>query len=175
MKDVERMMRAAARVLKYRNQLPKSSLREYKQTRATFCGLCRAILKSPKALAASGDICLSCHMRGRKPRWLHLHGRFLIRARSEAELGYADFAALCGWSAQRQLAVEKQVKVQFRVARVLATTLVKLAHEGRSVRTAFREWPLFVVLADLDMVDPTEDEKEPRPVGDEERHGDLYA
>lgn len=148
------MMRAAKRVLRFKNSMGSRSAKRYSvRPRIVFCGLCRSPLKSPKALAASGDVCLSCHMRGRKIRWLHVHGKFIMRARTEAGLSVPQFAELCKWSTQRQIAVERQVKVQPRVAVKLATAFAAMANDGMIVRTVFREWPLFVVLADLDSLD----------------------
>ena len=151
-------MRTAKRVLQFKNSLGSRNAARYEnRPRVVVCGLCRSPLKSPKSLAASGDVCLSCHMRGRKIRWLHVHGKFVMRARTDAGLSTTQFAELCGWTSQRQLALERQVKVQPRVAVKLATAFASMANAGLNVRTVFKEWPLFVVLADLDSLDVEEE------------------
>lgn len=119
---------------------------------SVICGLCRYEQGSAKAWSSRSDMCLSCGMRGDKPKWLRTSGFAVSRWREAAGLTQAEMASACGWTQARQSILERQRKVNATTAAALARGFVRVAGSGRQIERVIREWPLFVLLVSHDDV-----------------------
>lgn len=107
---------------------------------------------SPKSWSRRGGLCLSCSMRGDTPRWVETSGGAVTRWRQDAGLTQEEMARLCGWEKARQCRLEKQPRVNGQTARSLANGFARAVQAGASGHLLAREWPLFCLLADEDVV-----------------------
>lgn len=116
-----------------------------------ICLLCRWHRPSSKSFSRDRGICLSCSMRGNRPRWLDVSGGAVTRWRGI--LTMREFAPMCGFSQPRLAVIEGSAKVGADCAIKLANGLVASARNGNHLGVVIQEWPLFCTLADRAMVE----------------------
>lgn len=118
------------------------------------CRLCRFVQKSSKSFSDDErGICLSCSMRGNRPRWLLVEGGMIAVWRGT--LTQSQFAAMARWRQPHQSRFElpRKHKVNGETARRLANALVVSANLGNDLRAVMETWPLFPLLADASVIE----------------------
>lgn len=151
--ETSQLFKLAGHALKYhRDALSGIGLSPDGRRSSTTCGLCRYDQRSPKCWSQRQDLCLSCHMRGERPKWLRTSGFAVSRWRKSMGASQQDFADACGWSRVRQTRLESQRKVNCGTATELAHAIVKLAAADHSIELVIREWPLFILLVPAEVM-----------------------
>ena len=118
------------------------------------CGLCRMVQKSAKSFSAdSRGICLSCSMRGNRPRWLDVAGGMVAKWRGP--LLQRQFAAQARMKRPMMARLESSStsRVNCGTARKLANAVVLSTNLGNDLRAVMETWPLFPLLADPNVIE----------------------
>ena len=118
------------------------------------CGLCRMVQKSAKSFSAdSRGICLSCSMRGNRPRWLDVAGGMVAKWRGP--LLQRQFAAQARMKRPMMARLESSStsRVNCGTARKLANAVVLSTNLGNDLRAVMETWPLFPLLADANVIE----------------------
>jgi len=118
------------------------------------CKLCRLVQKSSKSFSADDrGICLSCSMRGMRPRWLDVAGGMVAVWRGP--LLQRQFAAQARMKQPMLARLERPStrKVNENTARALASAIVLSTSLGNDLRAVMDTWPLFPLLADPSVIE----------------------
>lgn len=97
-------------------------------------------------------MCLSCAMRGEWPRWVDVSGGMVLAWRGKS-ISQVQLAELSGIAQPNIVRIEQAKKIRAATAAKLVTGLVRSAALGNNLSQLMRDWPLFPLLVDPDVVE----------------------
>lgn len=164
MSNLQSIFKISERIARERaKELAPKGVRDswYAGTITTRCGLCRFEKSSTKSFSKRKDLCLSCSMRDCDPIWIDISGRALTRWIDAMRIKREVLAPWAGWQLVRIRKIELQSRLRRDAANRLAVALLRAAVEGYNLSLVVREWSLFPLLVNEELVRETIDAIQP--------------